>query len=359
MKHRMIRHKTACSFLILFFLLSDIFLTGCGQIREPQTKTGFYFNTVISITVYRAEDAGYLEDCFSLCETYEKLFSRTLEGSDIYRNNHSQGEPVTVSGETVYLLEQACYYARLSGGRIDPTVALLDDLWNFSGQAGNEDAQETEASSGGSVLQPKKIPADADIQSVLPHITYENIHIETNTVSLADPLSQIDLGFIAKGYIADKVKELLLEKGVKSALINLGGNVLALGNKPDGSAFTIGMQKPFDEQGKAIATLSLSDHSLVSSGVYERYFRQGGRLYHHILDTKTGYPVENGLLGVTILSGSSMEGDALSTTCFVLGLTEGMELIEAIPDTEAVFITEDYQLHPSSGLSGKLSEGTS
>ena len=93
--------------------------------------------------------------------------------------------------------------------------------------------------------------------------------------------------------------------------------------------------------------------------MYERYFRQDGRLYNHILDPARGYPVENGLLGVTILSGSSMEGDALSTTCFVLGLTEGMKLIESLPDIEAVFITEDYQLHPSSGLSGKLFEATS
>ncbi len=146
---------------------------------------------------------------------------------------------------------------------------------------------------------------------------------------------------------------------MQSALINLGGNVVVLGSKPDGSPFTIGMQKPFDEHGKAIATLSLSDSSLVSSGVYERYFRQDGRLYHHILDPASGYPVENGLLGVTILSGSSMEGDALSTTCFVLGLTEGMKLIESLPDIEAVFITEDYQLHPSSGLSGILFEATS
>ena len=290
MKHRIYRHKPVLFCLILLFLLSDVFLTGCSRRTEPQTETGFYFNTVISITVYHPKDAVYLENCFSLCDTYEKMLGRTVEGSDIYRINHSSGEPVAVSEETARLLEQACNYARLSGGKIDPTVAPLDDLWNFSGQAGTESAQ-------------KRIPADA--------------------------------------------------------LINLGGNVVVLGSKPDGSPFTIGMQKPFDEHGKAIATLSLSDSSLVSSGVYERYFRQDGRLYHHILDPASGYPVENGLLGVTILSGSSMEGDALSTTCFVLGLTEGMKLIESLPDIEAVFITEDYQLHPSSGLSGILFEATS
>ena len=166
----------------------------------------------------------------------------------------------------------------------------------------------------------------------------------------------MDLGFIAKGFIADRLKESLLEKGVESALINLGGNILAVGSKPDGSPFEIGVRKPFDTQNTALTTLSLSDRSLVSSGVYERYFEKDGKRYHHLLDPFTGYPVENGLLGVTILSSSSMEGDALSTTAFVLGPEEGMALIESLPDTEAVFITEDYKLHYSSGLSGKQSK---
>ena len=131
MKHRIYRHKPVLFCLILLFLLSDIFLTGCSRRTEPQTETGFYFNTVISITVYHPKDAAYLEDCFSLCDTYEKMLSRTVEGSDICRINHSSGEPVAVSEETARLLEQACNYARLSGGKIDPTVALLDDLWNF------------------------------------------------------------------------------------------------------------------------------------------------------------------------------------------------------------------------------------
>ncbi len=216
------------------------------------------------------------------------------------------------------------------------------DLWDFTGQAADKNAQ-------------KKIPAAADIQALLPHINYKNIRIDGNTVTLTDPQTQVDLGFIAKGFIADRLKESLLEKGVESALINLGGNILAVGSKPDGSPFEIGVRKPFDTQNTALTTLSLSDRSLVSSGVYERYFEKDGKRYHHLLDPFTGYPVENGLLGVTILSSSSMEGDALSTTAFVLGPEEGMALIESLPDTEAVFITEDYKLHYSSGLSGKQS----
>lgn len=342
MKHRIFRHNKIISALLLVFLLSGAFLSGCGRESVPYSESGFYFNTVITITVYRSKDARVLKDCLLLCDDYEKKLSRTLQGSDIYRLNHSGGVPVTVSEDTAYLLGQACKFAELSGGRIDPTVAPLMDLWDFTGQAADKNAQ-------------KKIPAAADIQALLPHINYKNIRIDGNTVTLTDPQTQVDLGFIAKGFIADRLKERLLEKGVESALINLGGNILAVGSKPDGSPFEIGVRKPFDTQNTALTTLSLSDRSLVSSGVYERYFEKDGKRYHHLLDPFTGYPVENGLLGVTILSSSSMEGDALSTTAFVLGPEEGMALIESLPDTEAVFITEDYKLHYSSGLSGKQS----
>lgn len=345
MKHRPFRHNKIFSVLFLVFLLSGTFLNGCGRENTPYSESGFYFNTVITITVYQSKDVPALKDCLLLCEDYEKMLSRTLEGSDIYQLNHSGGVPVEVSEDTAFLLEQACSYSRLSGGRIDPTIAPLMDLWDFTGQAGDNSTQ-------------KRIPATADIQDVLPHINYKNIQINKTAVTLTDPKAQVDLGFIAKGFIADRLKESLLEKGVESALINLGGNILAVGNKPDGSPFEIGVRRPFDTQNTPMITLSLSDRSLVSSGVYERYFEKDGKRYHHLLDPFTGYPVENELLGVTILSASSMEGDALSTTAFVLGLEEGMALIESLPSAEAVFITQDYQLHYSSGLRGKLSAET-
>ena len=228
MKHRIFRHNKITFALLLAFLLSGAFLNGCGRENVPYSESGFYFNTVITITVYRSKDARVLKDCLLLCDDYEKKLSRTLQGSDIYRLNHSGGVPVTVSEDTAYLLEQACKYAELSGGRIDPTVAPLMDLWDFTGQAADKNAQ-------------KKIPAAADIQALLPHINYKNIRIDGNTVTLTDPQTQVDLGFIAKGFIADRLKESLLEKGVESALINLGGNILAVGSKPDGSPFEIAM----------------------------------------------------------------------------------------------------------------------
>lgn len=189
-----------------------------------------------------------------------------------------------------------------------------------------------------------------DLHEALSHVGYEKVTIKEDTVSFSDPLTEIDLGFIAKGYIADRMKDYLVSQGVSSATINLGGNVLTIGSRPDGTPFRIGIQKPFAPTGTPALTLPITDLSVVSSGVYERYFELDGTLYHHILDTKTGYPIQNNLFEVTIISPSSMDGDALSTTCFLLGLEEGIALIESRENTEAVFLTSDGNIHATSGL---------
>jgi thiamine biosynthesis lipoprotein len=218
----------------------------------------------------------------------------------------------------------------MTNGAIDPTILPLSDLWNF----GENDS----------------VPSSKAIADSLFNVGYENVIIDkaTNTVTLTNSNAGIDLGFIAKGYIADKMKEYLLSNGVESALINLGGNVLTIGNKPDGSPYVLGIQEPFSDGQSSIPNVSIRDKSLVTSGVYERYFYEDNILYHHILDTKTGYPIDNDLFGVTILSESSMEGDAYSTICLCLGLEDGMKVIEKTEGLEALFITNDMELHYSS-----------
>ena len=322
--------KKGKAFLILFLLL----LSGCSTVSEPVTKTGFYFDTVIQVTIYDAGKKSCLDDCMEIAGKYENMLSPTIEGSDIWNINHSNGKPVAVSPETAELLKTALFYCELSGGRIDLTMETVSNLWDF--HADNEATNQ--------------VPDKAALERALRHVDYHNLIIENDTVTLLDPDSAISLGFIAKGYIADKIKEYLLSQNVENAIINLGGNLLAVGTRPDGTPFQFGIQMPFDAQGSTITTLSVSNRSTVSSGVYERYFYQDDVLYHHILDTTSGYPVQNHLLGVTILSDSSTMGDALSTTCFVLGLDEGMELIESLEDVEAIFITDDYALHYSSGF---------
>lgn len=323
--------------VFFIFLYCVMFINGCGVSREPVSRSGFYFDTVIQITVYDSRKADCLDECMKLADKYEKMLSTTVEGSDIWNINHSKGQPVVVSDETRDLLETALYYCELTQGRIDLTIEAVSELWDFHSEK-KDDISST------------RVPDAEIIGEALKHVDYHNLHIDGNTVTLKDPEASISLGFIAKGFIADKIKEYLLSQDVKSAIINLGGNLLAVGTKPDGTPFKFGIQRPFDEQGAIIDSLSVTDAALISSGVYERYFYQDDVLYHHILDSFTGYPVQNNLLGVTILSDSSMTGDALSTSCFVLGLEDGMELIESLDGVEAVFITQDYELHYSGGL---------
>ena len=318
--------------VVAFLLTMILFLSGCSlKAAEPIEKTGFYFDTIITIKIYDSDDTSLLDECFSYCEEFEQTVSRTIETSEIYRINHADGNPVEVSDITLELLQTGIKYGELTNGKFDITVAPLSELWDFKNNTGT-------------------LPSEADIAEALSHVDYRNIQIDGNSVTLTDSKAAIDLGGIAKGYMADCLKEYLLSKGVESALINLGGNMLAIGTKPDGSHFNIGIQKPFDKTGTAITSVETEDSSVVSSGVYERYFEVNDRIYHHILDTETGMPYDNGLLSVSILSPESVDGDALSTACFALGLEEGMKLIESLEDTEAIFITEDYELHDTRSM---------
>ena len=327
------RKKKILSCLLVPLLSANLLLSGCSHTAdEPVTKSGFYFNTVISGSIYEKGSEELLDDCFALAQKYEGYFSNTIPDSDISKINDAGGAPVTVHDETIELLKTGIAYGDLSGGKFDITIGRLSDLWDISTKALLD---QTDAS---------MIPSDADIQTALATVDYREIQIDGNTVTLQNPDARIDLGGIAKGYIADQMKAYLNQKGITSGYINLGGNVLALGAKTDGSAYTIGIQRPFGEENEAIASVSITDQTVVSSGVYERYFEVDGTRYHHILDTATGYPYDNGLLEVTIITGASVDGDGLSTTCFSLGLEDGMALVESLDDTEAIFITNDYEV---------------
>lgn len=281
------------------------------------------------------------DGCIELCSYYENLFSKSVSESDIYRINHADGAPVTVSTDTVFLLTEAIRYAELTDGRIDPTIATVTSLWDFH------------SSDTSHPVSP--LPDDTELADALTHVDYHNISIAGSTVTLTDPESSLDLAFLAKGYIADKLKEYLLANGIQNAIINLGGNTVVMGVKPSGEPFIIGVEKPFAD-GVPIASFALTDCTLVTSGVYHRYFYYEDTLYHHILDTATGYPINNRLYSVSILGGNSLTCDALSTTCFVLGPEEGMSLIEASDGVEAMFIMDDGSIQYSSSFPKSVSE---
>lgn len=336
--------------LTVLLILSLLCMTGCSRIADPVTETGFYLDTVIQITLYdtgnRGECSQRIKECFSLIDKYEHLFSATLEGSDIWNINHGNGRPVTVSEETVDLLATAVDYAKATEGAIDPTIRPVSELWNFGSEGGAH------------------LPADSEIKEALSHVSCDTIHFDVtpsdgtslpvrNTVTLNDPNAAIDLGFIAKGYIADRLKDYLLSQGVENACISLGGNVITIGEKPDGTPFCIGIQEPFAADGTTLGTIDVRDLSVVTSGIYERCFYENDVLYHHVLDTATGYPVDNELASVTIVCDSSTKADALSTSCLCMGLEKGRQFLDGQEDVEYLLITKEGTKYASENFSIK------
>lgn len=339
-KIRRKNHKKQLALLLASIAATSALCCSCSSISRSNTeqysKSGTYFDTVINIKVYGKENAKYLDGCMDLSEHYENLLSNKVAGSDISRINHANGKYVKVDKETIQVLKKGLYYCRLSNGAFDITIGKVSDLWDFDNNDGT-------------------IPDRKKIKQAVRHVNYKNIKIKGRRVALTDPDAEIDLGGIAKGYIADRIKDYLKKHGVSSGIINLGGNVVVMDKKNGTDKYTVGIEKPFDTN-QVLGVLTLANKSVVTSGVYQRYFKKDGMLYHHILNTKTGFPVHNSLYSVTIISDDSVDGDGLSTTCFVLGLKEGMKLIENTDDTEAIFVNNNYKLHVSSGIrSGNIS----
>lgn len=315
-------------------------LSGCGTVKkEPLSRSTFLLNTFVMVTLYDSRNQAALDGAIELCSDYEKRLSKTIEGSEIYNLNHrKKGErTLTVSESTARVLKKGLEYSALSGGAFDITVEPLSSLWDFTGDEPH-------------------VPDAPLIDEAKARVGYEKVSLDGCNVTFADDETTIDLGAIAKGFIADELKSYLKEQGVESAIINLGGNVVCLGGQPGGRPFTIGIQKPYAERSETIAALQITDLSVVSSGVYERYFVENGVHYHHILNPKTGYPYDNHLEQVTIISPLSVDGDGLSTTCFALGLEEGMKLLDSMDGIEGIFMTDDGQVHYTEGAKALLVE---
>ena len=321
------KHGRALALVLI--LACALNLVGCASAQpKKQTAVGFYLDTVITLTAY-VDDATVLNEALAECGRYEQLLSRTVEGSDVWRINHSGGKPVAVSGETIELLETARQVSTLSGGMFDVTIAPVSTMWDFT---------------SGAAVVPE---ADA-IAEAATLVDYTKVKTDDGLVTLPEGM-MIDLGGIAKGYIADAVKGYLERRGVKSAVLSFGGNIVTIGLKPDGSPWKVGIQDIDRPTGEYMLVALNFGGSTVTSGIYERGFEADGVYYHHILDPETGWPVQNELASVTIFSDSSMWGDALATAAFSLGTEAGTKLIEDIDGVEAVFIARDRSVHVTSG----------
>ena len=311
--------------IILLILSVVLAFSACSTSENMTSDTYFILDTVVSIKIYNQEDAQkIINECFNICKKYDSMFNKNNPNSDIGRINNAKSETVEVDYDTVELLEKALVYAHLSDGAYDPTIGVITELWDFQ-------------------TKNPTIPTDNQIQQMLIHVNYKEVEIIGKTVTLNDPLMKIDLGGIAKGYITDKIVEYLISVGVKSAIVDLGGNIYVIGDN-NGSKWQVGIQKPFAVRGETVKVLNLTDISMVTSGNYERYFEIDNKIYHHILDPKTGYPVENGINSVSIIAQNSCDADALSTACFVLGTEKGKDLALKFSNIQAIFVKSDNEL---------------
>ena len=325
--------------LLLLFLISS-----CGVENQEQgvTRTSYMLDTVIHITLYggeKDENESILTQTMEEINRLETLLSVEREGSDLDRLAKAAGRAwVEISPECEEVLTQAKAYWELSGGHFDVTTGPLIDLWHIRDGEGH-------------------YPTAEELAAALPLISSGDLLVEKGRAYLAREGMKANLGAIAKGYIADRVKVFLLEHGIEYALIDLGRNILLVGSKPEGDNFRIGVQDPFHpEEASARYVIQAEDKSLVTSGVYERYFEYEGVRYHHVMDPFTGFPADRGVVSATIISDTSAQGDALSTTCLLLAPKEGLALIESIPGVEALLIGEDGQEWFSSGFEAYLSD---
>lgn len=300
---------------LLAFLLLSLF--GC-RAETAASSVDYLCDTVATIRAYAPQQV--VDDAMHLARDYERVLSKTVEQSDIWNLNHANGAPVEVNPETADLLRFAVEISEHSNGAFDVTVAPFSTLWDFT-------ADEP------------MLPDPEDLAEASTHVDYRNIRIEGNTVTLLNG-AEIDLGGIAKGYIADRVADYLRSQGVQHACINMGGNILVFGGKPNGEPWSIGIRDPNGTAEQSEEVLTLSDGAVVTSGNYERFFLLDGVRYHHILDPSTGMPMQNGVASVTILCGRSVLADALSTTCFVLGPDNSREILSQY-GARAIFLMSD------------------
>ncbi len=312
-------------------LLLPLLMSGCQTAMAEQAvqRELFAMDTYMTMKAYGKDALQALNEAATEIQRLEGLFSVTIPESDLSRLLQANGQAVTVSADTADLLQMALAVAKESGGALDITIYPVLKAWGFTGGA-------------------YQVPSEETLQALLPLVDYRAVQIKNQTVTLPKGAA-LDFGAVAKGYAADRVSSLLRRKGITSALLNLGGSVRAVGTKPDGSRWQVGIANP--QGGDPIAVIEAEDCTVITSGSYERYFTaEDGKRYHHILDPKTGCPVQNSLTSVTVIGKSGTLCDALSTAFFVMGMERGMEYCRQHSEIEVLWIDEDNHLYITEGL---------
>jgi len=320
---------------VLIPVLGLLFLLGScakSQAYEQVSEARLLLDTVCTITIHDSDGsfdaealADILDRAFEICRELEKLFSITIEGSDIWRINHAGGEPVEVDSHTIEVIKAGLEFGGLSGGMFDITIGRLSRLWDFGSS--------------------NRVPKTSEIDEAQMTVDYRQLNINGNFVQLDNAEAWIELGAIAKGYIADRIAEYLLEQGVTSALIDLGRDIFTIGSRGDGSEWRIGVAKPFDSKNEYVGVLEITEASVVSSGIYERGFEEAGVWYHHILNPQTGMPARSDVVSATVIAKSAVVGEGLSTIAVLAGSEKASELLAQVPGfIGAVLVLENEEV---------------
>jgi thiamine biosynthesis lipoprotein len=303
-------------------------VASCGGLETPLSRTDFVLWTTCTVTLYDHVKQDTLDAVFSRLHEIHNRLSVNIPGSELDAVSAAAGRTaVHVSDDVFSVVKAALRYSTLSDGRFDPTVGPLMKAWKMNTDQGH-------------------IPAPADITRALSLVNWRDVVMDgsAKTIYLKRSGMSLDAGGVLKGFAADETARILSSRGVKSAMIDLGGNILAMGSKPDGAPWRIGLQDPDSQRGVAFGTVEVIDKSVVTSGVYEHFFMQNGKRYHHIMDTQTGYPVENGLVAVTMISRASIDADGWDTTLLCMGPARGLALAKSL-GLDVLLVSSDHRLY--------------
>lgn len=323
----------------LFLVLG---LAACGKKeeavinKEPYSDQQFLMGTYVKMQIYDDGKEAVLKKGFDRVKELADKITVNEPGSEIDEINKQAGiKPVKVSDDVYPLIKKAYQYSEESDDGFDLAIGPITQLWHI----GFDDARK---------------PEQAEIDTALTLVKHEQVRLDdkAQTVFLEKKGMELDLGAIAKGYITDEVVKVFKENGVTTAIVDLGGNVYVLGHSPrkESGDWKVGIQDPNQARNTIVGSVPASNQSLVTSGIYERNLKVNGETFHHLFNPKTGYPFDNEIAGVTIISKESIDGDGLSTTIFSMGVKEGMAYINELKNVDAIFVTLDDQIYLSSGV---------
>lgn len=333
-------YKKITAISIIAAVLALLTLTSCGNGadsgQKQESKSFFAMDTYISITAYGESAESAIRSAQTRLTQLEKLWSVTDIGSDIYAINHSGGQPVQVSAETAELISFALQMSEKTGGALDPTIYPVLTAWGFT-------------------TDTNRVPGSGEIAGLLENVGYERVTVSGSSVQIGDGM-MLDIGAVGKGYAGDIIAREMKESGVTSALIDLGGNIQLIGTKPSGEKWRIGVRDP---KGGNVGVLSVSDCAVVTSGNYERFFTaDDGTVYGHIIDPKTGCPVDNGLLSVTVIASEGRLCDALSTSLLVMGLSSAQDYLRqhrGEQSFDVIIVTDGGEIYLTKGIADSFS----